>query len=244
MARPPRNNTLARGINRFSHGAMIKLRGTWKFQKKGGFPAPKAAPAPKKSEPIVKEFGKKKSKRVIQPRGRNSYPTHEAPLPLPHRKTQRPTRLRSSIQPGQVLILLAGRFSGKRVVFLKQLASGLLLVTGPYKLSGVPLRRVNQSYVIATSTRVDISGVKVDEKFNDAYFKTAKPKHDNKKTEDKLMSTDAEKTAHKVDEAKAKDQAAFDKAIIEAIKKTAHLSEYMKATFSLRRGEYPHLLKF
>lgn len=41
--------------------------------------------------------------------------------------------------------------------------------TGPFKINGVPLRRVNQSYVIATSTKVNISGVNVD-KFDDKYF--------------------------------------------------------------------------
>ncbi|KAK0575851.1 hypothetical protein LWI29_008153 [Acer saccharum] len=42
-------------------------------------------------------------------------------------------------------------------------------IFGPFKFNGVPLRRVNQSYVIGTSTKVNISRVNV-EKFDDKYF--------------------------------------------------------------------------
>jgi large subunit ribosomal protein L6e len=42
---------------------------------------------------------------------------------------------------------------------LKSLTSGNLLVSGPYAINGVPLKRVNPSYVIATSTKVALDGV-------------------------------------------------------------------------------------
>jgi len=80
---------------------------------------------------------------------------------------------RSTLQPGSVLILLAGRFRGKRVVLLKNLSQGVLLVTGPFKVNGVPLRRVNARYVIATRTKVDISGIEsstLDKVSGEKYF--------------------------------------------------------------------------
>ena len=73
------------------------------------------------------------------------------------------TQLRSSletkdgVQAGTVLILLAGRFRGRRVVLLKKdEKTNTLIVTGPYKVNGVPLRRVDPAYVIATTTKVCI----------------------------------------------------------------------------------------
>ncbi len=69
------------------------------------------------------------------------------------------THIQHALQPGQIVILLSGRFRGKRVIYLKKLEIGLLLVTGPYKYNGAPLKRVNQAYVLPTSTKVNLSDV-------------------------------------------------------------------------------------
>merc|ERR1712087_921487 len=122
------------------------------------------------------------------------YAAEDVPVKVPSEReaaSRGVAKLRKSITPGTVVILLAGRFRGRRVVVLKQLASGLLLVTGPYQVNGIPLRRVNQAYVIATSTSVDVESVDAS-KFSDEYFGN-KTKSKTKKKGDEFMAGDEEK---------------------------------------------------
>ncbi|PHT82343.1 60S ribosomal protein L6 [Capsicum annuum] len=122
-------------------------------------------------------------------------------------------------------------FKGKRVVFLKQLVgSGLLLVTGPFKVNGVPLRRVNQAYVIATSTKVDVSGVNV-EKIDDKYFA--------KQVEKKVKKGEGEFFEEKKEEKnvlpqeKKDEQKAVDTALLKAIEGVPELKAYLAARMNL-----------
>ena len=143
---------LAPGVMRFSRARMFHKKGLWA---KKPFKAVKVAKKPK-DEFIVKKVGGKsnggerkvrKVKEVrfdltkfsfailSQPRRLCEYRT---PLTrAAHKRKSLPNHhLRKSIVPGTVLILLAGRHKGKRVVFLKQMAkSGLLLVTGARSLA-------------------------------------------------------------------------------------------------------------
>jgi len=151
------------------------------------------------------------------------------------KSSQKATKLRNSITPGTVLILLAGRFRGRRVVFLKQLDSGLLLVTGPYNVNGVPLRRVNQRFCIATSTRVQAADA--GKSVTDAFFaRTTKKKA--KKTESGFFSTEESKDPLSDDKKKAQKEADSK------IKVDAAMKPYLKARFSLSANQYPHEMKF
>ncbi|KAI0774222.1 60S ribosomal protein L6 [Fomes fomentarius] len=236
-----RSKELVPHIGRLSRSSVFARRGLFKGQKKTEKPAAAEEPATKE----VTVGGEKNGSTRIVPtkKAPRFYPAEDVRQPKKSRKNPKPARLRSSITPGTVLILLAGRFRGKRVIFLKQLASGLLLVTGPFKVNGVPLRRVNQAYVIATSTKVDLGDFKVDEKINDAYFAKSATKGP-RSAEEEFFSEGKPKEKEAFPESKAADQKAVDAAVIAAVKKTEHLQKYIKATFGLSKGQFPHQLVF
>jgi large subunit ribosomal protein L6e len=181
------------------------------------------------------------SREVPDVKAPKFYPADDVPAkaPCPRAANSKGVaKLRKSISPGTVLIMLAGLFRGRRCVFLKQLPSGLLLVTGPYSVNGVPLRRVNQAYVIATSTKVDIKGVKAD-KFTDAYFAKPKvPKANKKKKEGDFFAAEAPKNELKPE------RAADQKAVDGALKVEGVMAKYLKAKFTLNKRDAPHTMTF
>ncbi|KAI8637126.1 ribosomal protein L6e-domain-containing protein [Parasitella parasitica] len=234
MSHAPRNSFIAPGVSRYSRTAAYSKKAQYKH-KHIAVAAPVKAAA---TDKIVEVKGGKNGKNRTVPAQKASrfYPAEDVPQPKVSRKAAKKTALRSTISPGTVAILLAGRHSGKRVVVLKQLDSGLLLVTGPFKINGVPLRRVNQAYVIATSTKVDISGVKVDEKINDAYFKKSA------KADKAFLQGEEKKAAFP--ESKVADQKAVDKSLLEVVSKTPFLRQYLASSFGLNKGQFPHNMKF
>jgi len=174
------------------------------------------------------------------------YPAEDVPKPLPRRSVAAPTKQRASVAPGRVVILLAGRFKGKRAVVVKHLPSGLLLVTGPFAVNGVPLRRVNSAYVIGTSTTVDVSKVDAS-KLEDATFKAAEEKAKKRTStrgEGEAFFAEADAAAKANKKAISPEFVAAQKAVDGAIKLDDDLKGYLGATFSLSAGDRPHLLKF
>jgi large subunit ribosomal protein L6e len=229
MARAPRTSAanVASGINALGRSKTYKRRGLFKVKEKNGGKFPvhaKAAPAAE---------AKAKAPKF--------YPAEDAPKPLHKKKTRGGAAgVRASITPGTVLILLVGRFKGKRVVFLKQLPSGLLLVTGPYAVNGVPARRVNAAFVIATSTRVNVDGIATDA-FTDAFFaKPAKDRSKSKSAEEFFAAPGA--AAKELPAGYLAAQAALDAAL--KAKLNEETTGYLNNLFTLRAGDKPHHMRF
>ena len=111
-------------------------------------------------------------------------------------------------------------------------------------MNGCPLRRINQIYCIATSTKLDISGVKLPERLTDEYFKRKslkRPKH----AEGEIFDTKKEK--YSVSNERKEDQIAVDTALLAAIRSREdkkYFFGYLGSMYHVKNGEYPHKIVF
>jgi len=246
---------------RFSRGRMFHRRALYRINKWKGDQAKLQGDKTKKTAGSIQKKKKQrtpllkkkpiggdrngKERLVRTKRFPRYYPTEERPKKFTVKRKRfgdHPRRFRSTLTPGTVVILVAGKHAGKRAVVVKHLSSGLLLVTGPHKLNGVSLRRVNQIYVIATSTKLDLSSAKFDN-LDDKFFKRVRPA---KKNADKDIF-DSKKEKPQLSDERRQAQRDADSAVLSAIKAHADsrlLRRYLKSRFQLWNGVLPHKLRF
>lgn len=162
------------------------------------------------------------------------------------RNQPKSTTGRATIQAGSVVILLSGPHKGRRVVVLKSLVSGNLLVTGPYSINGVPLKRVNPAYVLSTSTQVSLQGVSVN--IDDAWFKKGKSWSQSQlknASQARLKRVEESKQVEaKWQESAKATQKEVDVKLLQNIKKVEHLKGYLGTRFTLYNNTLPHELRF
>jgi len=161
------------------------------------------------------------------------------------RKSPEYSTVRKSCAPGTVAIILAGRFRGRRAVILKQLPNnGPLVVSGPMKYNGVPVRRIDSRYVIATTTKVDVSGVDVKAITPEVFArpKAAKPaKSEGDFMGDKQKKA-AEKSAKKTSKASKKSTVSPDGTVVEDgshLRDEFHFTKYSDAEVFVPCGGRP-----
>ena len=154
-------------------------------------------------------------------------------------KAPKASHISAPLTPGQVVIILSGRFRGRRVVYLKKLESNLLLVTGPYKYNGVPLKRVNAAYVLPTNTKLNINA-EIAKNVNDKFFDRV----DIERTKEEDFFEDKEKKKGRISEDKKKLQTEVDTEVKKAVDGVPVMKEYLRNRFALKNGDKPHLMKF
>jgi large subunit ribosomal protein L6e len=244
----PRNYKLVSGVSRFGKSSTYHKKAIYKFLKKKT--AKKAdKPAPRFIEKKVggAKNGGTRMVRVKKFLKESDYPTKDKPAPGTSKKffAKQTHKIRPTLCPGTVSIILAGVHKGKRVIVLKHLSTGLLLVTGPFKINGCPMRRINQRYLVATSTHIDVSAVKIADKINDDYFRRVRRDKKTAKKEGDIF--ESKKESYKASDERKKDQVDVDTQILAVIKKhkeSAMLRQYLRHNFTLSKGQFPHKLAF
>eukprot|EP00477_Mikrocytos_mackini_P000576 GAHX01000615.1.p1 GENE.GAHX01000615.1~~GAHX01000615.1.p1 ORF type:complete len:184 (-),score=37.24 GAHX01000615.1:34-585(-) len=160
---------------------------------------------------------------------------------MPTKRFQQKTPVR---QIGTIVILLDGKFAGKRAVLLSNRKNGNVLVAGPSSVNGVGLTFIESIKVLGTSVVLDISKVGFDFEtinFNDIRI-SREERRKNWHDSDREFMAEVKNT---VDTDKVKElNDKVNSVLVGEIKKQELLEEYLKDKFGLKAEDKFHAMKF
>ena len=166
-----------------------------------------------------------KSKRIEQINSPQKKALTNVDRVIKQKKTPRKKKYkeRKLFQKGSILILLGKKYNGKKCVFLKYSREGALIVSGPYSVNGIPLRRINRKNAIQTEINIDLTGLNI-EFLNDKYFDYLKKSDElsSRMQKEKLI------TLHRIR------QKIIDKFLEKEVKKNFFLEFYLRTKSKIK----------
>jgi ribosomal protein L14E/L6E/L27E len=60
------------------------------------------------------------------------------------------------LERGSILILLTKKYLGRKAILLNTTESGLFVISGPYLINGISIRRVNEKYTLYSGAKVNL----------------------------------------------------------------------------------------
>lgn len=120
---------------------------------------------------------------------------------------------RMDLTPGNVVVVLEGAHTGKRVVFIKQLPECIAVVAGVSSINGVSAFRIDERYLLKLSAKVELpSGLDIDA--------------------DSLPESKAYE-AEKIEAEPSDSEKAVEKSLMAAITKVPFLKSYLAEPFKV-----------
>ncbi|KAF5141113.1 60s ribosomal protein l6 [Vairimorpha ceranae] len=129
------------------------------------------------------------------------------------KKNQR-TR-RTDLECGMIVVVCEGIYESKKVIYLKGLDNNLVLCAGVRDINGVPFFKIDESYLLTTSSKIYIN-------LNDITIK-----------EDEVPLVTKDKSLEVMDIEYTQKMSNIEKTISDEVSKVEYLRAYLKAPFEI-----------